>query len=274
MELGIFSTTFKRKTLNECIEAVAASGLRAVQFDLLSAGVPEDASTLTPELAKSIAAQHAARGIRIAGINGCFNMAHPDSKHRREGVAYLRRLAARCSDLGTDVITLCTGTRHPECMWWIHPENESSEAWCDMAATMVEAAKTGEEFNVTMAFEPEVSNIINTPQKARKLLDEIRSPRLKVCMDGANIFLKGQLPRMKEVLTEAFDLLGSDIAIAHAKDLDKDGEAGQKAAGEGKLDYALYCELFRKVGFTGAVVLHGLSEAQVPRSVAFVRSKL
>jgi hypothetical protein len=30
---------------------------------------------------------------------------------------------------------------------------------------------------------------------------------------------------MRKVLDEAFELLGSDIALAHAKDLDKDGEA-------------------------------------------------
>jgi len=274
MDIGIFTTTFKRKTLGECLDAVSASGIRAVQFDLLSAQMPEDASTLNAENAAAIAAEHSSRGIRIVCVNGCFNMAHPDAQQRRAGLAYLRRLAMHCDSLGTDVITLCTGTRHSECMWWPHAENESAQAWRDMLETVSAAAKIGEEHGVTMAFEPEVSNVINTPRKARKLLDEVRSPRLKVCMDGANIFLKGQLPRMKEVLNEAFDLLGDDIVIAHAKDLDRDGEAGQVAAGFGKLDYGLYCELFRKFGYAGTLVLHGLSEAQVPTSAAFVRERI
>jgi sugar phosphate isomerase/epimerase len=45
---------------------------------------------------------------------------------------------------------------------------------------------------------------------------------------------------MRDKLREAFDLLGNDIALAHAKDLDHDGEAYHLAAGEGLLDYPLY----------------------------------
>ena len=39
------------------------------------------------------------------------------------------------------------------------------------------------------------------------------------------------------MLDEAFALLGRDIVLAHAKDLDHDGEAGHLPAGKGLLDY-------------------------------------
>jgi sugar phosphate isomerase/epimerase len=105
-------------------------------------------------------------------------------------------------------------------------------------------------------------------------LDEIGSPHLKVTIDPANIFHAGQLPRMKEVLEEAFALLGNDIALAHAKDLDRDGDAGHKAAGEGLLDYGLYLRLLHAHRFNGPLLLHGLTRAQVPGCVAFLRAKL
>jgi sugar phosphate isomerase/epimerase len=91
-------------------------------------------------------------------------------------------------------------------------------------------------------------------------------------MDGANIFQRGQLPNMRKVLDEAFDLLGSDIALAHAKDLDKDGEAGHLAAGRGRLDYQYYLELLRTSGFEGAIILHALQPAEARDRLAFVRS--
>jgi sugar phosphate isomerase/epimerase len=46
------------------------------------------------------------------------------------------------------------------------------------------------------------------------------------------------------------------------------------AAGQGKLDYDRYLSLLHKSGFSGPLLLHGLSEAQVPGCVAFLREKL
>jgi sugar phosphate isomerase/epimerase len=122
--------------------------------------------------------------------------------------------------------------------------------------------------------ETEVSNVVDSAQRARQLLDELRSPYLKIIMDGANLFHKGELPRMREILDEAFDLLGGEIVLAHAKDLSRDGAAGHEAAGTGKLDYDRYITLLRRVGYTGPLILHSLSEEQVPGCVAFLRSKL
>ncbi len=93
-------------------------------------------------------------------------------------------------------------------------------------------------------------------------------------MDPANLFPAGTLPRMKEILEEAFSLLGKDIVLAHAKDLDHDGDAGHKAAGEGLLDYDLYVSLLRAHRCNGPLLLHGLSRTQVPGCLAFLRAKL
>jgi sugar phosphate isomerase/epimerase len=93
-------------------------------------------------------------------------------------------------------------------------------------------------------------------------------------MDGANIFHAGELPHMTALLEEAIDLLGPDIVIAHAKDLNRDGEAGNLAAGTGLLDYPLYLSRLQSAGFTGPLILHGLTEAQASDAVAFLRNTL
>ena len=49
------------------------------------------------------------------------------------------------------------------------------------------------------------------------LLDEVGSPWLKVVIDPANLMRAGDFPRMEEILDEAFDWLGKDIVLAHAK---------------------------------------------------------
>ena len=274
MDIGIFSKTFARPTLGAVLDAVAEHGVHAVQFNLSCAGVEEIPDVIAPTLVATIRQEMAARGITMSAISGTFNMIHPDMAERQAGLRRLRTLAAACASLGTSVITLCTGTRNTESMWRSHPDNGSEDAWRDLVVSMHETAAIAEEYGVTMAFEPEVSNVIDSAQRARRLLDEIGSPYLKVVMDGANVFHKGELPHMTAILTEAFDLLGNDIALAHAKDLTEDGHAGNAAAGTGLLDYDLYVRLLHESGYTGALVLHGLSEAQTPGCIEFLRARL
>jgi len=127
---------------------------------------------------------------------------------------------------------------------------------------------------VTLALEPEVTNVVHSAKRARRLLDEIGSPRLKVTMDAANLFHTGELPRMAEVMDSAFALLGHDIILAHAKDIARDGEAGHLPAGKGLLDYDRYVSLLSHCGFPGPLLLHGLPEDQVSDCVSFLRRKL
>lgn len=274
MEIGIFAKTFARPTLATTLDAVVSHRLHSVQFNLACAGLPSMPDQIDPALVAIIRRDMEARQITMAAISGTFNMIHPDLEQRRAGLRRLRELAAACAGLGTRIITLSTGTRDPENMWRRHPDNDTAAAWTDLVVAMGEAVTIAGEYGVTLAFEPEVSNVIDSAQKGRRLLDELVSPHLKVVIDGANLFHAGELPRMHAILDEAFDLLSPDIVLAHAKDLSRDGEAGHEAAGQGVLDYDHYLSLLQRIGYHGPLILHGLTENQVDEAVAFLRGKL
>ena len=274
MQIGILMNTFERPTLEARLDALKACGLHCGQLSMGCVGLPAMPDEIAPELVARIRREADARGITIASLAGTFNMSHPDAEQRRLGLRRLRVLAAICQPLGTSKIHLCTGTRDPNNMWRRHPDNDSPEAWRDMVACVREATAIARQAGVILAFEPEVNNVVDSAQKARRLLDEIGSPQLKVTMDPANIFHAGELARMSEMLDQAFALLGKDIVLTHAKDLSRDGDAGHEAAGRGKLDYDRYLSLLHAYGFQGPLLLHGLTEAQVPGCVAFLRDKL
>ncbi|MBU6400079.1 MAG: sugar phosphate isomerase/epimerase [Verrucomicrobia bacterium] len=274
MEPGIFTKTFARSTTAEVFDAVAQHGLRFVQFNFASAGLPSLPDQIDPGLVERIRGEMEARQISMAAISGTFNLIHPDLDRRRDGLRRLRTLATVCGRFGTPVIALCTGTRDPENMWRRHADNDSAGAWRELTGSMQEALDVAETFHVTLGIEPEVSNVIDSARKARRLLDQMQSPRLKVIMDGANLFHAGELPRMREMLEEAFELLGPDIVLAHAKDLSHDGDAGHEVAGRGRLDYDWYLGGLARVGYAGPLLLHGLAEAQVDEAVGFLRGKL
>ncbi len=271
MEIGIFTKVFERPNLTATLDAVAAAGLRAVQFNMDCAGLPEMPDSIEAELSATIRREFEARQLVMSAVSGTFNIIHPDHAQRALGMRRLRVLAAACPALGTAMITLSTGTRNRENMWRNHPDNSTPEAWQEMVESMGEIAAIGAEYGIIMALEPEVNNVVDSAHKARQLLDTLNSPFVKIVMDGANIFHDGELPQMNSILDDACALLGKDIVLAHAKDLDHDGDAGHLAAGYGMLDYGHYLRALDRAGYTGPLILHGLSEYQVSTCVDFLQ---
>ena len=122
--------------------------------------------------------------------------------------------------------------------------------------------------DVTIAVEPELSNVINSAAKARKLLDEVQSPHLKIVLDGANLYHREEAHGMHRIIDEAMDLLGPDIVIAHVKDLD--GESDHAV----RLDYDYYLHALKDVEFAGSLIVHGIDESRAAWFAANLREKL
>lgn len=276
MRLGIFAKTFARPTPEGVFDAVAGHGLRETQLNMSVAGLPSMPDEIDPALADRVGKAAAGQGITISAVSGTFNMIHPDPGVRRDGLRRLGVISAACERLGTATVTLCTGTRDPVDMWRRHPDNATQDAWRDLLATMQEALEMAEGRGLTLAFEPEINNVVHSAGKGRRLLDEMRSPRLKVILDPANLFdaqdPARRLSRSKETIAEALELLGEDLVLAHAKDVKATGEV--VAAGRGDLDYDLYLKHLVDADYGGPLIVHGLAEEEVAGSLVFLRRKL
>lgn len=272
MQLGIFAKTFARPTLEEAVDAVVAHGLRCIQFNFACAGLPSMPDRIDSGVAHRIGEVMRERGLEMVAVSGTFNMIDPDPKKRNSGFQCLDVIAANCQEIGTRLITLCTGTRDPVDLWRAHPENDSPDVWKELVSGMGRALKIAEKHDLFLGIEPELGNVINSAPKARQLLDELKSPRLKIIMDGANLLHGSDLEDPSGIWEEAFDLLGPDIIMAHAKDLSRDERF--VAAGKGALDYGQYLTLLHDVSFPGPLILHGLAESEVDASVQFLNTKL
>lgn len=262
VELGTLETIFMRPTLLETFGAVRSAGFSCVQFDVSSAGVESQAEAITGGVARSVRDQAGSAGIWIASISGTFNMIHPDRSVRERGLAWLNAIASTCAILESDIVTLCTGTRDRESMWRGHQGNGSADAWADLVETIGLALAIADRHHVRLVIEPEPANVVRDADRAFKLLEEMANPRLKVVLDPANI-LAGDPGRSPEAaLDHAFDLLGSQIILAHAKDLDERGTFC--AAGTGIVPWAHYRRLLRNISYDGDVIFHTLTEDQAP----------
>jgi sugar phosphate isomerase/epimerase len=307
MHLGIFAKTFPRPTLEETLDAIANRGLTHLQFNMSCVGLPTLPERIEEEYCRSIARALRERGLTMAAISGTFNLCDPDAERLRDNLHRLDVLAAACRWLDTRIITLCTGTLDPDDMWRWHPGNVRRSTWESLIASVWQAVQIADRQEVALAFEPEINNVVNSVCKARRLLDEIDSPWLNVVIDPANLIRPGELPRIGEILEEAFDWLGPEIVLAHAKELRSDepvdktalneftrmlqGEYGRSwlrsliperrfsevigAEGVGlqqvyrfhSLFYP-YLEWLKKVGYAGILVMHGFEEAEVSQKVS------
>ncbi len=222
-------------------------------------------------LAQNVAEIAANCGLSVAAISGTYNMIHPDPAVRLKGHKRLEKLAAVALAMNTNLITLCTGTRDPDDQWRGHPENRSEAAWKDLLASMEVAVKIANKYDIYLGVEPELANVVNSAHSARRLLDEIKSPRLKIILDPANLFEIATHEEQTRLVAEAVDLLADRIVIGHAKDRSATGSF--TAAGRGVLDYAHYFACMRRMNFNGAIVTHGLSANEASETASFLRTE-
>ena len=272
MRLGIFAKTFDGSDPATVLEAVGRSGFTAAQYNMACSGLPAMPDRIEPAAARAVAQAAAERSIEIAAVSGTYNMIHPDLKVRAAGLARLAVLARACADLGAPLITLCTGTRDPNDQWHGHPDNNRPEAWRDLLSAMEAAIAIAEQFDVLLGIEPELANVVDSAQRARRLVDQLGSPRLKIVLDPANLFETASLAEQQRIVATAIELLADRIALGHAKDRLADGSFA--AAGSGVLDYPHYLSRLAAAGFDGPLITHGLSAAEAPRVAAFLERTL
>ena len=128
---------------------------------------------------------------------------------------------------------------------------------------MTTAIGIADRYDVDLGIEPELGNVVNSAAKARRLIDELGSPRVKIILDPANLFETASLAEQREIVAAGIDLLADRIAMGHAKDRTAAGEF--TTAGKGVLDYPHYLACLKRAGFAGPIVAHGLTAAEAPQ---------
>lgn len=272
MKLGIFAKTFEGTDPGTVLRSVADAGFACAQYNMACSGLAAMPDAISEEQARSVATAAKASGVEIVAVSGTYNMIHPDLAQREAGHRRLAVLAERCATLSTGLITLCTGTRDLVDQWKEHPDNNSPEAWRDLLYAMGTAVEIAERFGVDLGIEPELANVVNSAAKARRLIDELKSPRIKIVFDPANLFEVETLEEQRTIVASAIDLLGDHIVMAHAKDRTQDGCFS--TAGKGVLDYPFYLRKLAGIGFDGSLVTHGLVAQEAPGVAEFLKAGL
>lgn len=124
--------------------------------------------------------------------------------------------------------------------------DESREAaWHRSADAIATLARRAEDLGIRLALEhlsPASSNLINTAQDLRRMLDEVDSPNLKAMFDIGQVNIVGQTP------ADYFRLLGSDIIHIHLVD---GVPGGHLALGDGNIPLMENLQEIAQAGYQG-----------------------
>lgn len=272
MKLGIFAKTFAGRAPETVLKAVAGAGFASAQYNMACSGLSSMPDAISGAEARAVAAAAGTTGVEIAAVSGTYNMIHPDPAVREAGHRRLAVLAECCAAMSAGLITLCTGTRDPLDQWKAHPGNDTPEAWRDLLEAMETAVGIAERYGVDLGIEPELANVVNSAEKARRLIDEMKSPRVKIVLDPANLFEVETPEARRTIVASAIDRLADRIVMAHAKDRHPDGSFA--TAGKGVLDYGHYLGRLKAIGFAGSLVTHGLAADEAAGVAAFLTRTL
>lgn len=272
MELGIFAKTFPGIEPGVVMAAARIAGYRTVQYNMACSGLDSMPAAIPGEIADAVRAASIEQGLTISAVSATYNMIHPDPAIRQRGHDSLRVIAASAHRMGTRLLTLCTGTRDPHDQWRAHPGNALPDAWQDLIASMETAIEIADEYDIDLGIEPELANVVGSPAKARALIDEMASPRLKIVLDPANLFEVATLADQRRIVAEGIALLADRIVMAHAKDRAPNGDFA--TAGKGVLDFDHYLACLAHAKFDGPLVTHGLAAIEAAEVSQFLTRKI
>ncbi len=263
MKLGFYSPEIAGRNVDEVFARAKDYGFTEVQYNFLTSHGEEMPAEFAPGELEEIAAAAMKQGIRITAVNGTFNMVDRNRERLAEYTRRFRKICEAAAFFGAKVVTLCTGSKSTEGMWRYSPESAGEEAWKDLLVTTRQIMPLAAKYDLIFGVETEASNVIFTAERNRRYLDAIGDPHLKVIMDCANLFPAGTAKKenVDSTIREAFRLLGKDVVLAHGKDIAESGTVSFASPGMGIVNFELFFEELKKIGYPGGLILHGVHDA-------------
>lgn len=247
MRLGMRCHDVIYSNLEDLSKSIQEKNFKSVHFALkkVKTGFDINKTHITPGMAKHIRDTFAKNGISI-DILGCYiNLANPDDSELKVLLDKFKEHIRFARDFGCSLVGTETGALNKEYVYG--PENNTEEAFLRTLNSVKILVKEAEKFGVIVAIEGVAKHVINTPERMKRLLDNIDSNNLQVIFDPTNYMTPENYKNQNELINNAFEFFGDRIVAIHAKDfVCEDNEIKLAPIGRGLLNYNLLLSLVKK----------------------------
>ena len=249
MNIGIRLHDTKQGTLRERLAYAAEQGFSCIQLAMGKA-VPgfrmeEAPGLLTAELAAEVKEELGRAGLECA-VLGCYLKL---AQKKEEEALRIREIYLAHLRFAAETGAGCVGTETPPAAG---PEGEACHTEADYRLFLDRirpVARAAEELGVTLAVEPVCSHIIHDASMAERMLEDLKSDRVKIILDAVNLIDSARADEAEELTGEAVRRLGDRVCVLHMKDfVPQPGLPRPKPVpcGSGRMKYGDLLALARK----------------------------
>jgi sugar phosphate isomerase/epimerase len=247
MTIGIRAHDFGKQTLDVMISKIKGKGFNSIQLALPKAleGFNSGLGSLNPGMAHHVGEAFRKNDIQIA-VLGCYiNPIASEEEELRLGIDRFKEHIRYARSVGCSIVATETGWLDEG--WSNEKENIEEKRFNKLVETVKELVQEAEKFGVFVGIEPVATHTINSPEKMKRLIDEVNSNNLQVVFDPVNLITIDNYHNQEEIISKSLELFGDKIVAVHCKDfvVDKDS-VRVVAAGKGQLNYKLLAEYLKE----------------------------
>jgi len=230
-------------SLEEALKEIRALGFRYIE--LMTAPPHFWPPSITKEQRKDLRNLMDQLDLQLVAINPTFldiNLASPNPGIRDESVKQIMEQITLAHDIGAKIIVVIVGKRHP----LVAPPVET--VWETFAREEVlRCVEHAEKNNVIFGLENGPSLFIDRAELMLFVLNEVKSPWMKLVFDVANA-------SMVEPIVPALDLVKDHLVHVHLSDTDA-MKWTHSPIGMGTIDFAPIAEKLKEIHFSGVSIL-------------------
>lgn len=267
MSVGVLAHLFGKMSYQELAAKVGGKGFSHVQLALWKAFNNYDFSkpgVLSPGLAEDVREEFSKHNVSISVLACYLHFFHEDVNVRRENIERFKELIRHAQFFGAPMVAAEVGK--------MNTQKLTGAEWLILKTSLEELVEVAEKWGVYIGIEPANDHLIGTTASLKRMLDEVSSSHIGVVLDPGNLVHKDNFAHQDEVIQEAFDLLGSRIIAAHAKDriINKDGEIETVVPGKGDLNYELYMTLLEQYKPQVKIIMEKAKEHQMTEAKSYI----
>jgi len=242
MDIGVVTRSFPELTNAQTADFLAENGFMSTELCFSQTDSKfwvyngrSDLSTMTDDRSRKIVETYRSRGIDVVALGVFTNLIDPDSAERAANLAYYDRMMEIAALNGIPCLpTECgfiPGRRGIDAARY-------EEAFEILVDSLGRLAKKAEHYDVVVALEACVLDVVPSAKRAADLLAQVGSDHIRILLDPANLIANSSEEDM-------YRYLGQHIAYFHGKDR-KLNDARGRLVGDGDIDWPLFLSLYHR----------------------------